>query len=500
MSQTSKSITELFAPKATDKAYTQREQLVISLILRMDSYKFSHPFAYPKTVNGKEVVGMSSYGTARIPGSEKVVSAGMQLFAKRYLTQRITMEDIDEAERFSELHFGRKLFARDSWEQVIKKYNGYLPLIIRSVPEGQRVPGGSPIYTVTTVNDKLIFWMSAGFETIIQRAIWYPTTIATNDYETKQDILEFYIRTGADMGLLPFSLHDFGGRGVTSAESAEIGGCFHLFNFQGSDTIEGILTANYYYKKDMAAFSVFATEHSIECSFGGGREDAIQYIRNTLNVAKSKGLQAVSIVLDGYDVYREAEIICTVLRDEIITSGVKVVFRPDSGDMMEVVPRILDMQAAAFGYDINDRGYKVIRYVGVIQGDGVDRLAINSLLGKITAVCGYTASSVIFGSGGALLQKVNRDSLKFAQKASALQLVDDTWIGIAKNPITDSGKKSKEGVLTTVRSKITGEIMTARLDQGEISEEFEDIMQLSYHVGTLYNEITLDEARANLEV
>lgn len=492
------SIATLFAPTIADKSYTQEKQLVISLILRMDSYKFSHPFAYPKNVKANTIKGMSSYGTARVDHGDEVVSAGMQLLAKRYLTQRITMQDVTDAENFSELHFGRKLFARDSWEHVVNHYNGYLPLIIRAVPEGKRVRGGDPIYTVTVLDDPLVFWMSAGFETMIQRAIWYPTTIATNDYEVKQDILEFYTRTGADMNLLPFALHDFGGRGVTSAETAEIGGCYHLFSFMGSDTIEGILTANFYYKHQMAGFSVFATEHSIECSFGGGKEDAINYIRSTLNAAKEKGLSIVSIVLDGYDVYREAELACTVLRDEIIASGVKVVFRPDSGDMMEVVPRILDMQAMAFGYDVNPQGYKVIRHVGVIQGDGVDRLAINSLLGKITAVCRYTASSVIFGSGGALLQKVNRDTLKFAQKASALQLSDNSWLGIAKDPITDSGKKSKEGVLTTVRSKITGETMSARLDLGPLSDEFEDIMQLIYHTGQLYNEITLDEVRANL--
>lgn len=498
------SIANKFSPKEVDKRYEQLEQLKISLILHMDSYKFSHPFAYPKTknVNGvdKKIVGMSSYGTARIKHSESIVSAGMQLLVKKYLSQRITMEDIDRAEQFSKDHFGQKLFARESWEQVVNKYDGYLPLIIRSIPEGSLVCGGDPLYTVTVLDDPLVFWMSAGFETLIQRGVWYPTTIATNDYNIKQDMLEFYRRSGANEADVLFAYHDFGGRGVSSAETAEIGGCAHTFNFFGSDNVEGILTSNFYYKSAMSAFSVFATEHSIECSFGGGREDAINYIRSTLIAAKTKGLKIVSIVLDGYDVYREAQLCCTILRDEIIASGVKVVFRPDSGDMMEVVPRLLEMQAAAFGFTLNDKGFKVINYVGLIQGDGVDRLAINSLLGKIITIYKFVASSVLFGSGGAMLQKVNRDTLKFAQKASALQLEDDTWVGVAKDPITDSGKKSKEGVLTTVRSRMTGETMSARLDLGDLDTEFEDVMQLVYHTGKLYNEITLDEIRANLAV
>jgi nicotinamide phosphoribosyltransferase len=478
-------IEQLLSPKPTDISYTQNENLKISLICRVDSYKFSHPFAYPSGIKG-----MSSYGEARMSGGTFVVPFGMQLVIKRYLTERITMQDIDDAENFSVAHFGRKLFDRKSWEKVVNVYGGMLPLIIRSVPEGTILRGGLPIYTVTVL-DQDLFWMSAGFETLIQRAIWYPTTIATMDYNIKKEIRSFYEKTGANLGLLPFSLHDFGGRGVSSGETAEIGGAAHLVNFMGSDTIEGILTANFYYKEPMSGFSVYATEHSIECSFGSVREDAKAYIRHQLANAPTGSI--LSIVIDGYDVYREAEIICTDLRDEIIASGVKVVFRPDSGDMMEVIPRILKLQEMAFGVNMTDKGYKQINNVGIIQGDGINHKAIVEVLTMITDM-GYSADCVIFGSGGALLQKVDRDTLKFAQKASSI-LVDGEWKGISKNPITDTGKKSKEGVMTTLRSKITGELMAARLDQGPISEEFEDVMNLYYHTGKLFNETTLSEIR-----
>ena len=475
-------------PSYSDVAYKQEDQLKISLICRMDSYKFSHPFAYPEGIEG-----MSSYGEARVKPTEIVVPFGMQMLMKRYFTQRITMADVDAAEAFALAHFGRPLFYRPAWEKVVNDYAGALPLIIRTVKEGTPVRGGDPIYSVTCL-DKDLAWMSAGFETIIQRGIWYPTTIVSMDYDIKKEIQHYYEMSGADMSILPFSLHDFGGRGVTCAEQAEIGGASHTVNFQGSDTIEGILAANFYYKTPMAAFSVYATEHSIECSFGGGKEEAIAYIRHQLQRAKELQVPIVSIVLDGYDVYREAEICCTLLKDEIINCGAKVVFRPDSGDMLEVVPRILEMQAATFGYDITSKGYKKIRYVGIIQGDGVDHLAIRTLLGKIVVGLGYSADCVIFGSGGALLQKVNRDTLKFAQKASSI-LVNGVWKGISKNPVTDSGKKSKEGVLTLVRSKVTNELMPVRLDLGPLSEEFEDLHRIVYYYGQLYNEVTMDEVR-----
>jgi nicotinamide phosphoribosyltransferase len=298
------------------------------------------------------------------------------------------------------------------------------------------------------------------------------------------------------MNLLPFSLHDFGGRGVTSSEQAEIGGAAHTVNFMGSDTVEGVLAANFYYKHAMTAFSVFATEHSIECSFGGGREDALRYIRQVLKNALPGSI--VSFVLDGYDVYREAELACTVLHDEILATNAKVVFRPDSGDMMEVVPRILLLQAKCFGTVKNSKGFLKVNTVGILQGDGVDHLAITSLLGKLLTM-GFSADNVVFGSGGALLQKVNRDTFKFAQKASAV-LVNGVWKGIAKDPITDPGKKSKEGILTTVRSRMTGELMAARLDLAPLNEEFEDLHVLVYYYGQLYNETTMDEVRERAAV
>ena len=264
-------------------------------------------------------------------------------------------------------------------------------------------------------------------------------------------------------------------------------------NFMGSDTVEGVLAANFYYKSQMAAFSVLATEHSVECSFGLDDEGEHEYIRTVLRNAVEGSI--VSIVIDGRDVYRAAKTLCTDFKDAIIASKAKVVFRPDSGDMMVVVPRILRMQEEAFGFTLTSKGFKKINYVGIIQGDGVDHMAIISLLGKITSLMHYSADNVVFGSGGALLQKVNRDTYKFAQKASAI-LKSGEWVGIAKDPVTDSGKKSKEGVLTLIKSKLTGEVSVCRLNNIEkLDSEYEDLMRLVYYKGTLYNETTLEEVR-----
>lgn len=494
-------IAAALAPNPYDE-YTMEQKLRISLILRIDSYKFSHPYAFP---TNEDIRGMTSYGTARIKPTETVIPFGMQRFIKQYLTERITMADVDAAEQFSELHFGRKLFARAAWERVVTEFDGLLPIVIRSIPEGTPIRGGEPLYTVTVIDESPVnnlFFLSAGFETIIQRGVWYPTTIATMDYNIKADIKRFYDIAGCGYDMLPFALHDFGGRGVTSAESAEIGGMAHTVNFMGSDTVEGILNANFFYKEQMAAFSVYATEHSIECSFGPTRENAIEYLTHQINTAKSLGIQVLSIVLDGYDVYREAGLLCNELKNLIVESGIKVVFRPDSGDMMEVVPRLLKMQEAAFGYTVTKNGYKKINNVGIIQGDGVNHMAIRTLLGNIMAM-NFSPDCVLFGSGGALLQKLDRDTMKFAQKACAKMVVNadgsTRWIGIAKDPVTDQGKKSKEGFLTLIRNSQTGETKVIDLVREEIADGWTDVMKIVYANGRLYNETTLAEVRARVD-
>jgi nicotinamide phosphoribosyltransferase len=458
-------------------------------ILATDSYKLSHFPLYPKNVEG-----MYSYIEPRVGRQYTIVPFGLKMWMHKFLDQQITLEHIDEAEAFAKAH--GEPFNRQGWEYIVEQYAGYWPVTITAVPEGLPVPGGLPLVAIYC-DDPQVFWTVSYLETALLRAIWYPTTIASIDRETKKDIAHFYRISGADMAMLPFALHDFGGRGVTSAEQAEIGGAAHLVNFMGSDTIEGVRAANYYYKEAMSGFSVPAAEHSIECAFGSGSAEEEAYLSHVLNTFAKPGA-IVSIVIDGYDVYRAAKMLCTTFKDQIIKSGAKVVFRPDSGDMQVVVPKILALQAEAFGVTMTTKGYKKINNVGLLQGDGVDSMAIKSLLGKILAM-GYSADNIVFGSGGALLQKVNRDTFKFAQKASAI-LVDGVWKGIAKDPITDPGKKSKMGRVVTVRSKVTGEYMVATLDE-HLDVEFEHVMEPVYSNGLFLNsDLTLEQIRMRAQI
>jgi nicotinamide phosphoribosyltransferase len=401
------------------------------------------------------------------------------------------MENIDEAEAFAAAH--GEPFQRSGWEKVVKVYGGYLPVTIRIVPEGTRVPSQNIIASVECTDPDL-FWLSSQLETNMQRGIWYPTTIASNDYKNWRAIRRFAMETADTLDMVPFSLHDFGGRGVSSGETAEIGGMAHLAYFMGSDTIEGVRAANFYYKSPMAAVSVPASEHTVQCSFGSLPWEQREYLEKMLSTFAKQG-KIVSIVMDGFDVYREtAQII--EMKDVIIASGAKVVLRPDSGDALEVLPKLLNMLAEGFGVTVNTKGYKVLKNVGLLQGDGIDYNSMVEILEKITGM-GFSSDCIVFGSGGGLLQKVNRDTYKFAQKASAI-LVDGVWKAIAKNPITDPGKKSKAGRLTLVKSILTGEFRTVDMDK-QIDSEWQDQMVTLYQNGELFNLTTLDELRARAQ-
>jgi nicotinamide phosphoribosyltransferase len=321
--------------------------------------------------------------------------------------------------------------------------------------------------------------------------VWYPTTIASNDYKAWRALKRYNAESSDNPEAVNFMLHDFGFRGVSSVETAEIGGMAHTVFFSGSDNIQGVRAANFYYNEPMAAYSVPASEHSIQCSYGETFYNQREYLRKMLDTYAKEG-KIVSVVIDGYDVYREAQQLCE-LKNEIIASKARVVFRPDSGDAKEVIPKILAMQANAFGYTVNSKGYKVINNVGVLQGDGIDNETMIELLELVTEL-GYSTDNIVFGSGGGLLQKVNRDTYKFAQKASAIK-IHDQWVPIWKDPVTDPGKRSKSGRLTLVRSRLTGEFSTVNIDK-PLDSEYEDMMVTVYDHGKLLVEHTLDEIRA----
>ncbi len=411
-----------------------------NLILNTDSYKASHFLQYPAGTRR-----VYSYIESRGGPFDEIVFFGLQAFIQEYLTKPITREMIDEAQEFFTAH--GEPFYREGWEYILGQHKGYLPIKIRALPEGLVVKPHTVLVTVYNTDDKC-FWLTSYIETMLLRAIWYPTTVATVSREAKKILKEFFDKTSDDPAGINFKLHDFGARGVSSNESAALGGMAHLVNFMGSDTVMGVVAAKKYYGEPMAGFSIPAAEHSTITAWGRDKEE--DAYRNMLkNFAKPNSL--VAVVSDSYNIYNAVENLWgNKLRDEVINSGAIVVIRPDSGDPTIVPVTIIKMLDAKYGSTVNSKGYKVLNNVRVIQGDGVNLTSIRACLENIERA-GYSVDNIAFGMGGALLQQVNRDTLKFAMKCSAIQ-TDEGWRDVFKDPITDPGKVSKKGRFSVVNN------------------------------------------------
>lgn len=426
-----------------------------NLILQTDSYKASQFLQYPP---GTEYI--YSYIESRGGKYDETVFFGLQAFLKEYMSDPITMEMIDEAEAIITAH--GEPFNREGWEYIVEEHGGRLPVSIRAVPEGTVVPVKNVLVDIINT-DPNCFWLTSYLETMILRAVWYPTTVASNSREIKKVILDALERTGTPEDIA-FKLHDFGARGVSSHESAGIGGAAHLVNFMGTDTIEALMFLRRYYNADMAGFSVPAMEHSTVTSWG--RDGEVDSYRNMVKKTGKPG-GIVSAVSDSYDIYNACRLWGTELKQDILDSGATLVVRPDSGHPATVVLKCLIILEEYFGSTVNDKGYSVLNNVRVLQGDGVNIDSIREILNAIIDA-GFSADNVVFGQGGALLQIVNRDDFRFAMKCSAAR-VNGERRDVFKDPITDSGKRSKKGTLSLIKRE--GEIITVRTSELTLGDQ-----------------------------
>ncbi len=332
-------------------------------------------------------------------------------------------------------------------------------------------------------------WLTSYVETALLRAVWYTTTVATVSWHCRQVILKYLVETAGRTEDIAFKLHDFGARGATTEEAAAVGGAAHLVNFQGSDTISAILAAHQYYGAGMAGFSIPAAEHStITCWGPDGEVDAYA---NMLKQFSGPG-KLVAVVSDSYNLWNAIDNLWgDELKDKVAASGGTLVIRPDSGDPINIVTETIERLMNNFGCQINDKGYRVLPdCVRVIQGDGVSLPIIEAIL-ETMKQRKQSAENITFGMGGELLQKINRDTLKFAMKASAAN-VNGLWRDIFKDPVTDRGKRSKKGRLAVVES-VQGDLKTIR--EQDLGRQ-ENLLVPVFRNGRLLKDYSFDEIRA----
>lgn len=404
-------------------------------ILNSDSYKYSHFLQYPPGT-----AGISAYIEARPGGRlDHVLFFGLQMFLKEYLSRPVTMGDVEEAEVLITAH--GLPFNRQGFETLVTRHGGLMPVEIEALAEGSVVPCGTPLVQIRNT-DPDFFWLPTFLETALLRAVWYPSTVATISHEVRRMIAASLERTcETPDAVLPSRLHDFGARGTTSLEQAGLGGIAHLVSFAGTDTVTALVYGRRYYHEPLAGFSIPAAEHSTMTSWGEDREaDAF---RNMLTRFGGKG-KIVAVVSDSYDLFRAVRTIWGEdLKADVVASGGTVVVRPDSGDATRVPVDTIEMLGEIFGFSMNAKGFRVLHpSVRVIQGDGVTPETIQVLLNRLEER-GWSSENLAFGMGGGLLQKLNRDTLRFAMKANARLDADGRWTGISKMPKTDPSKASK---------------------------------------------------------
>ena len=432
-------------------------------ILKTDSYKESHGPFYP---DGTTKV--HSYFTCRKGGAhDEIVFFGLQMLL-REMSVPITHEMVKEAKSYFELHMQAK-YDEDRWRHIVNEHQGRLPLTIWAVPEGTVCKAGDPLIVVENTDPKC-FWLTNYVETLLVQ-VWAPTTVATNSYHMKKDLMSALKMTGT-VDSWQHRLHDFGCRGVSSMQSAAMLGCAHLaVGFSGTDTVPALVAAREVYDSYCAGFSIRATEHSVVTAFGDSPLDELKAFENYLSKVPDDAI--VAYVCDSYNIYQFIQNIIGHhrIKQKILSRSGCLVIRPDSGDPPTVVVDVLEALGTVVNdITINEHGYKVLPpQLRVIQGDGIDAKMMVKILVAVTQR-GWSADNIAFGSGGGLLQKFNRDTLKCAFKASYIE-VNGEGRDIYKTPIDAPGKNSRKG-------KIPLGNMTLVYDNGvTIRQKFEDIRE-----------------------
>ncbi len=282
---------------------------------------------------------------SRIKGVDHVVFFGLQHFCLEYLIKA-----------FNEDFFGHQTHAKTGnhyqlfKKEVIEEYKrhipvdtthiealwdlGYLPIEIKAVPEGTLVPIGVPCFTIKNTHPDFA-WLTNYLETLISCMMWQPITSATIAYEYKKLLAKYALETTGSTDFVQWQGHDFSMRGMSSVESAILSGMGHLLSFTGTDTIPAIYTLEKsYFATDLIGASVPATEHSVMCM--GTKEGELDTLKRLLKLYPTGIL---SVVYDTWDLFgglkkvgEDKELVA-----EIKARDGKLVFRPDSGDPVDIL-------------------------------------------------------------------------------------------------------------------------------------------------------------------
>ena len=475
-----------------------------SFVLKTDAYKYSHAKQLPP-----KTTKIYSYAESRGGKFDNTVFYGLQYILKAHFEGVvITKEDVEYGKKFVDKYMRPDLFEYDGFMRIATVHGGKLPIRIKAVPEGTVVGTKNVLMTVECLDDELP-WLTNFCESLLLH-IWYPTTVATLSREIKKVLVKYLKETTAYtteeiLGMSDYKLVDFGYRGASCDEAARIGGSGHLVNFKTSDNMRAAQLILRYYNdlvdgcddiNKMPAGSIAASEHSTITSWGAVNEGKAYY-----NFLMQFPNEPAACVSDSTDVIRACKEEWGGKLKEIVmqrSAANPLIVRGDSGDPVQTVKKIFWTLWEQFGGTINDKGFKVLHpSVRVIQGDGINYESIIDLLNMLVEE-GFSTENLTFGMGGALLQKVDRDTQNFAFKCS-YTVNENGEVDVRKSPIeinaqgerVQSFKKSKAGHLKLIFDPITGKHSTVE----HASDEEGDVMVPVFENGVILKEWTFEEIR-----
>jgi nicotinamide phosphoribosyltransferase len=474
-------------------------------------------------------------------GITKIVSFGQQLVVKWLhdeFQEHFFSQPVEVAERFGKdmsMYLGMDY---DASHFVELHKLGYLPICIKSLPEGIETNPNIPHMTFINTVDGFA-WLTLYLETIISSLAWKPATSATIALQYKRNVVEWVNKTDpANAFLIPFLCHDFSARGLSPWDMLS-SGLGHASSFLGSDTIICIPGARYFYNEpedQVSIYSVNASEHSVSTTkiFTVGEQ---QMIADWL-VDFPKGI--LSIVSDTFDLWKLITEYLPANKDAIMARDGKLVIRPDSGDPVDIIcgkeddyyqgqryfrngnlfidtpenKGVIELLWDIFGGTINEQGYKVLDpHIGAIYGDSITLDRQLEIYKRLEAK-GFAATNIVLGVGSFTYQMNTRDTFGFAAKGAWFEVEEIDWVtpegtpvykkvgyDIYKDPVTDDGtKKSLKGLLQVYFDHETKEYGV----QQECSPQEEKWGKLSViyedgKFGTHHNQTSLTEVRKRLD-
>ena len=313
-------------------------------ILLSDFYKQVHAEQYNPSIT--KLVSYFTPRMTRIAGEDKLICFGIQAFCKEYLIDHFNEyffrkpedEVIKEYNRILTYSLGRGTYDDKKIRNLHKL--GYLPIEIKCIPEGTRVPVKVPMIEISNTHPDFA-WVTNAIESLMSATLWHTMLSANVGFNYRQIVNTWYDKNVADETplLKARALGDFSFRGQHSLESAIKSSAAFCLSFLNTATVPTIPWLEYYYNcdctKENVALGAISTEHSVMCSNYAIDGDEKSFVKKLLTDIYSH--KSFSMVSDSYDYWNMITNIIPSLANEILDHDGALLIRGDSGDPVDII-------------------------------------------------------------------------------------------------------------------------------------------------------------------